>query len=122
MGLAGGEGKVGEKGEGFTPHLWVLSGRWEVLGGGGSTEQCDRRRWLLGAAALRCEGAVMAGLRSFTGMRGFRSRGQLGAWMAGVGSSTVSCGWRRPWWGGGRVAWSVGIPLSQNGDGGLHEL
>ena len=34
-------------------------------------------------------GAVMDGLESFTGMRGFRSRGQLEAWMAGVGSSTV---------------------------------
>ena len=64
----------------------------------------------------------MAGLRSFTGMRGFRSRGQLGAWMARVGSSTVSCGWRRPWWGGGRVAWYVGIPLRQNDDGRVHEL
>ena len=31
----------------------------------------------------------MDGLGSFTGMRGFPSRGQLEAWMAGVGSSTV---------------------------------
>ena len=31
----------------------------------------------------------MDGLESFTGMRGFSSRGQLEAWMAGVGSSTV---------------------------------
>ena len=80
---------MGEKGEEVGPHLCVISGHGEVLGGGGSTEQCGRPRWLLGTAALRREGAVMDGLKSFTGMRGFHSRGQLGAWMAGVGSSTV---------------------------------
>jgi len=32
----------------------------------------------------------MDGLGSFTGIRGFRSRGQLGAWMAGGGVSAVS--------------------------------
>ena len=39
MGLAGGEGKVGEKGEGFTPHLMVVLARREVDGGGGSTAE-----------------------------------------------------------------------------------
>ena len=32
----------------------------------------------------------MDGLESFTGIRGFRSQGQLGAWMAGGGVSAVS--------------------------------
>jgi hypothetical protein len=35
------------------------------------------------------KGAVVDRLESFTGMRGFRSRGQLEAWVAGVGSPTV---------------------------------
>ena len=37
--VAGGEGKVGEKGEGFTPHLMVVLARREVDGGGGSAER-----------------------------------------------------------------------------------
>ena len=45
MGLAGGEGKVGEKGEGFTPHLMVVLARREVDGGGGSAVR-GGRRWV----------------------------------------------------------------------------
>ena len=52
MGLAGGEGKVGEKGEGFTPHLMVVLACREVDGGGGSAERGGRRRFWSGAAAL----------------------------------------------------------------------
>ena len=39
MGMAGGEGKVGEKGEGFTAHLMVVLARREVDGGGSSTAE-----------------------------------------------------------------------------------
>ena len=51
MGLAGGEGKVGEKGEGFTPHLMVVLARREVDGGGGSAER-GGRRWLCSPASM----------------------------------------------------------------------
>ena len=44
MGLAGGEGKVGEKGEGFTPHLMAVLARREVDGGGGSAERGGDRK------------------------------------------------------------------------------
>ena len=50
-------------------HLWVILGRREVLGGGGSMEQGGRQRAALVEAALRREGVVLARLRSFMGMR-----------------------------------------------------
>ena len=43
MGLAGGEGKVGENGEGAKPHLWMVLGGAEVVRSGGSTETGRRR-------------------------------------------------------------------------------
>ena len=43
--VTGGEGKVGEKGEGFTPHLMVVLARREVVRGGGSAER-GGRRWV----------------------------------------------------------------------------
>ena len=52
-GGTGGGGKVGEKGEGTEPHLWVSSVRGEEARGGGSTEQGGRRWWSSAAAALR---------------------------------------------------------------------
>jgi len=52
-GDTGGGGKVGEKGEGTEPHLWVSSVRGEEARGGGSTEQGGRRWWSSAAAALR---------------------------------------------------------------------
>ena len=51
--LAGGKGPGVEELEEVRAHLWVVLGRREVLVGGGSTEQGGRRRWLLGATALR---------------------------------------------------------------------
>ena len=45
MGLAGGEGKVGEKGEGFTPHLMMVLARREVDGVGLSAVR-GGRRWV----------------------------------------------------------------------------
>ena len=53
MGLAGGEGKVGENGEGLKPHLMVVLARREVDGGGGSTAEQGRRPWELGSGELR---------------------------------------------------------------------
>ena len=44
MGLAGGEGKVGENGEGLACYLPVVLGRAEVVRSGGSTERGGRRR------------------------------------------------------------------------------
>ena len=44
MGLAGGEGKVGENGEGLTCYLSVVLGRAEVVRSSGSTERGGRRR------------------------------------------------------------------------------
>jgi len=41
--LADGEGPVGEKEEGVEAHPWVVLGREEVLGDGGSMEQGGRR-------------------------------------------------------------------------------
>ena len=64
----------------------------------------------------------MSGSESFTEAREGDFRGQQGSGMTGEGPSMVSCCWRQPWWGGGCVAWSVGIPLRENGDGGVHEL
>ena len=83
MGLAGGEGKVGEKGEGFTPHLMVVLARREVDGGGGSAERGGRRRVCSDAVVLwqRKEGA--AGLGRFTGSRAIRSGGWFGERVAG---------------------------------------
>ena len=52
MELAGGEGKVGENGEGLACYLLVVLGRAEVVRSGGSTE---RRR-------LHGEGRTAAGL------------------------------------------------------------
>ena len=73
--VTGGEGPGVEELEKVRAHLWVVLGRREVLGGGGSMEQGGRRQWPLGAATLRREGAVMAGLRSFTGTTRYHSRG-----------------------------------------------
>ena len=53
MGLAGGEGKVGENGEGLMLHLMVVLAHREVDGGGGSTAEQGRRPWELGSGELR---------------------------------------------------------------------
>ena len=53
MGMAGGEGKVGENGEGLEDYLWVVLDGVEVIGAGLSTVRGDRRSICSGAAALR---------------------------------------------------------------------
>ena len=72
--LASGEGPVGEKEEGVEAHPWVVLGREEVLGGGGSMEQGGWRRLCLAVAALRRREEGVAYLRSFVGRWGCRSR------------------------------------------------
>ena len=52
MGIAGGEGKVGENGEGLERYPWVVVGGAEVVGVGLSTARGGRRRVCSGAAAL----------------------------------------------------------------------
>ena len=52
MGLAGGEGKVGENGEGLESYPWVVVGGAEVVGARLSTARGGRRRVCSGAAAL----------------------------------------------------------------------
>ena len=83
MGMAGGEGKVGENGEGLACYLPVVLGRAEVVRSGGSTERGRRRRVCSGAVVLwrRKEGA--AGLGRFTGSRAIRSGGCIGERVAG---------------------------------------
>jgi len=85
MGLAGGEGKVGEKGEGFTPHLMVVLARREVDGGGGSAER-GGRRWLCSPASmLRRAPAVFDRVYSTSERRGrfwWRPNKQWGSGMA----------------------------------------
>jgi len=44
MGMAGGEGKVGGKGEGIESYPWAVVGGAEVVRSGGSTERGGRRR------------------------------------------------------------------------------
>ena len=55
MGMAGGEGKVGENGEGLESYPWVVVGGAEVVGTGLSTARADdggtgRRRRFSGDA------------------------------------------------------------------------
>ena len=69
MGLAGGEGKVGEDGEGLACYLPVVLGRAEVVRSGGSTERGGRRRVCSGAVVLRRRKEGAAGLRGFSGAR-----------------------------------------------------
>ena len=65
----GGEGKVGEKGEGARAHLPVVSVGAEVACGGLSAGTGGRRRLCTVAAALRRGGGGLAGLGSFFGAR-----------------------------------------------------
>ena len=51
MGLAGGEGKVGENGEGLESYLWVAVARRERVGGGRSAER-GGRRWVCSPASM----------------------------------------------------------------------
>ena len=81
---------MGEKGEGFTPHLMVILARREVDGGGGSTAEQGRRRCGSPAAMFQWGKEGADGSESFRRAMGFHFRGWFGAWMAGVGSSTVS--------------------------------
>ena len=52
MGMAGGEGKVGENGEGLESYPWVVVGGAEVVGAGLSMARGGRRRVCSGVAAL----------------------------------------------------------------------
>ena len=90
MGLAGGEGKVGENGEGLVCYLPVVLGRAEVVRSGGSTERGGRRRVYSGAVVLRRRKEGAAGLGRFTGSRAIRSGGWFGERVAGEGGSTAS--------------------------------
>ena len=65
----GGEGKVGEKGEGTRAHLPVVSVGAEVACGGLSAGGGGRRRPCTAAAALRRGGGGLAGLGSSVGAR-----------------------------------------------------
>ena len=65
----GGEGKVGEKGEGARAHLPVVSVGVEVACGGLFAGGGGRRRPCTAAAALRRGGGGLAGLGSFFGAR-----------------------------------------------------
>ena len=64
MGMAGGEGKVGENGEGLESYPWVVVGGAEVVGAGLSTARGGRwRDWAVAALLRRCwEGGGVAGL------------------------------------------------------------
>ena len=76
MGMAGGEGKQGGKGEGFTPHLMVVLARREVDGVGLSAVRGGARvRWppVRGFWWLRV--AVLVSL-STTSQQGARGRGR----------------------------------------------
>ena len=53
MGLAGGEGKVGENGEGLESYLWVAVARRERDEGGWSAERGGRPRFWSPASMLR---------------------------------------------------------------------
>jgi len=66
--LAGGEGKVGENGEGLECYLWVAVARRERVVGGGSAERGGRRRFWSGAVALWRRWVRVAGPGSFLGM------------------------------------------------------
>ena len=52
MGMAGGEGKVGENGEGLERYPWVVVGGAEVVGAGLSTARGRRRRVCSSAVVL----------------------------------------------------------------------
>ena len=65
----GGEGKVGEKGEGARAHLPVVSVGVEVACGGLSAGAGGRRRPCTAAAALRRGGGGLARLESSVGAR-----------------------------------------------------
>ena len=81
---------MGEKGEGFTPHLMVVLARREVDGGGGSSAEQGRRRCGSPAAMFQWGKEGADGSESFRRAMGFHFRGWFGVWMAGVGSSIVS--------------------------------
>ena len=83
--VAGGEGKVGGKGEGFMPHLMVVLARREVDGGSGSTAEQGRRRCGSPAAVLRRVPAVFDRVYSTSERRGrfwWRPNKQWGSGMA----------------------------------------
>ena len=97
MGLAGGEGKVGENGEGLESYPWVVVGGAEVVGAGLSTARGGRRRdWAAAALLRRCwEGEV--GPRSFGGERPSSWRVRFGEERAGMVAPRSSGGVRQ-WW------------------------
>ena len=81
--VTGGEGKVGENGEGLACYLPVVLVRAEVVRSGGSTERGGRWRVCSGAAVLRRWKEGAAGLGRFTGSRAIRSGGWFGERVAG---------------------------------------
>ena len=96
MGLAGGEGKVGENGEGLACYRPVVLVRAEVVCSCGSTERGGRRRVCSGAVVLRRRKEGAAGLGRFTGSRAIRSGGWFGERVAGEGGFAASRA-RQPW-------------------------
>ena len=87
----GGEGKVGEKGEEFEPHLQMVSVGAEVACGGLSAGGGGRRRPCVAAAPHRRGEGGLAGLRSFTERLGRYWGYSIRAMGERTGGATVSC-------------------------------
>ena len=96
MGMAGGEGKVGENGEGLACYIPVVLVRAEVVRSGGSTERGGWRQVCSGTVVLQRRKEGAAGLGRFTGSRAIRSGGWFGERVAGEGGSAASRA-RQPW-------------------------
>ena len=84
MGLAGGEGKVGENGVGLESYPWVVVGGAEVVGAGHSTARGGRRRDWATVALLRRRWEGEVGPRSFGGERPSSWRVRFGEGRAGT--------------------------------------
>ena len=84
MGLAGGEGKVGENGEGLENYLWVVLDGVEVIRAGLSTAAGGRWWNWAAAALLRQCWKGEAGPRSFGGERPSSWRVRFGEGRAGT--------------------------------------
>ena len=104
---SGGEGEVGEKGEGTEPHLWVSSVCGEEARGGGSTEQGGRRWTVPAEAALRRGNRGAEGSAITVGGRGSCWAGRFLRMEAG-GVSSTGAGRRRPWVPRRQLAGSLG--------------
>ena len=86
----GGEGEVGEKGEGARAHLPVVSVGAEVACGGLSAGAGGRRRNCVAAAAFRRPWAGVAGLGRISGGLGSSLKGRFGERRGAGGGSAAA--------------------------------